>query len=353
MEPEPPSIADRLLDEARDLFRSVFNESSDAFMVSRHGDLSILEVNDAFQRLTGVQRTEALTLPNGVLALLAAGEDTSGLLERLRVQGHLIDEPLTLIARSGNERHVRLWAHGLQLAGDSCVLTRLSDVTSLFESESRRVRAVKDLLTAEASIRGELAMDLHDDAVQVLTAAALELNGVERRLDAAGDATNSAVIRRIRELLVASSDRTRELMFQLRPHVLKSDGLAPALALLTKTVASQTGLRISVEASSKRYDAVLEQIVWRTVREALINVVHHAGAGDVAVRIHERDQQLACEVEDDGVGFDITTPRDVKHVGIDSMRERVEGLGGSFAIESTPHNGTNVRFTVPLVTTRT
>jgi PAS domain S-box-containing protein len=348
MEPQRPFIADRLLDEARELFRTVFNESSDAFMVFRQGDLRILEVNEAFRRLTGIDRDEALSLPNGVRGLPADHEEISGLLERFVAHGSLLDESLTLIARGGDRKHVRLSAHGLQLASDLCVLTRLTDVTALFVSESRRVRAVNELLAAEESIRGELAMDLHDDTIQVLTAACMELNVVERRLDSAGDTTNSAAVRRIHELLVATSDRTRDVMFQLRPHVLTSEGLAPALVLLAKTVAGQTSLQINVDAPSQRYDAVVEQLVWRTVREALINVVRHANAGEVAVRVKERDEQLACTVKDDGGGFDTTTPADAKHIGIDSMRERVEGLGGTFAIESSVGNGTTIRFTVPL-----
>jgi PAS domain S-box-containing protein len=350
--PQPRFIADRLLDQARELFRCIFNESSDAFVISRRSDLQILEVNEAFERLSGIDREEALGVPNGLIALSSEPRDISSMHDRLVTEGHLVDEPLVITARDGDRRHVRLSAHGIELVGEQCVLSRLTDVTLLFESELRRVRAVNELLKAEESIRSGLAMDLHDDTLQVLAAANFELARVETRLGSAGDAENSAAVGRIRELLSASADRTRDLMFQLRPRVLTTEGLRPALALLAKALAVDAGPEISVDAPAQRYDARVEQLVWRTIREALINVIRHAEAHQAVVRICERDQRLHCSVADDGVGFDAGSPAGAEHFGIDTMRERIEGLGGNLTIESSPGEGTTVRFTVPLPGTR-
>jgi signal transduction histidine kinase len=84
----------------------------------------------------------------------------------------------------------------------------------------------------------------------------------------------------------------------------------------------------------------------RVLREALVNVRRHSGAQSVEVRLRAEGGALVAEVNDDGRGFDAASAR--AGVGLSAMSERVEGLGGSFEVESQPGEGTNVRVTVPL-----
>ena len=84
----------------------------------------------------------------------------------------------------------------------------------------------------------------------------------------------------------------------------------------------------------------------RVLQEALVNAGRHSGAGNVEVRLRARDEALVAEVTDDGRGFDAASTR--AGVGLSAMRERVEGLGGTFGVESLPGGGTSVRVTVPL-----
>jgi signal transduction histidine kinase len=243
-------------------------------------------------------------------------------------------------------RLARLSAHVIEVAGETCVLCSARDVTTLVESEAERARAVDALLSAEESIRANLAVDLHDDTLQVLAGVSIELQRIENTVASAGLTGTARAIQRARGMLNDCADRTRGLMFQLRPRVLADAGLGPALAELARALEQDGAPAIVVEAPDARYGARIEELVWRTVREALVNVRRHASAKHVTVTIEEAGGSLEGEVRDDGVGFDTSLLRQPNHVGVDTMRERIEMLGGRFAIHSTP--GTTVRFQVPL-----
>jgi two-component system NarL family sensor kinase len=343
------SIADRLLVEARELFRCIFNDSSDAFIIARRHDLRIVDLNGACERLIGLDRAEAMALKDGLRGLPIAPDRFAALRDKLDAEGRLHNEPLTLTPSEGDRRRTRLSAHVIELLGEECALCTFRDMTALVESEARRKRAVDELLTTEESIRAGLALDLHDDALQVLAAVNLELARIEKMLADQGSMDSADAISRIRNVLSECADRTRRLMFQLRPRVLTAEGLGPALTDLASLVTDDGGPAISVDAPDRRFQAVVEELVWRTVREALLNVMRHAHARQVLVTIRESEGSLDCEVRDDGVGFDVVRQSPKRHhVGIASMRERIEGLGGRFSIESSAANGTTVHFVVPL-----
>src|SRR5438552_3524379 len=312
------TIFDRLLGEAQELFRSIFEDTSDAFMILRLSDLRILDVNDAFERLTGVARTTTVDLEDGLFGLPVSRERVAALQTKLNANGQLHDEPITITRREGDVRLARLSAHIIEVAGETCVLCSARDVTTLVESEAKRARAVDELLSAEETIRASLALDLHDDTLQVLAAVRIELQRIEKTVASAGLTGTARAIERARGMLDDCADRTRGLMFQLRPRVLADAGLGPALVELARELEQDGAPAIVVDAPDARYGARVEELVWRTVREALVNARRHASAKHVTVTIEEAGGALEGEIRDDGVGFDINRLAQPNHVGVDS-----------------------------------
>jgi PAS domain S-box-containing protein len=220
----------------------------------------------------------------------------------------------------------------------------------LREAEGRRQALLESMVRAEDEERGRIAAELHDDTIQVMTAALIELDRSERQLRHGDVAAAREAIAGARRALADATERTRRLTFELRPQLLEAAGLAAAIRDLAARLARETGAEVSVRTRSRRYPTEVETLVFRTVREALINVRKHARAKHVVIRLGERRGALYGRVTDDGRGF--RTPRQPSrrelHIGLDTTRERLRAAGGSLGITSAPGQGTTLEFQIPL-----
>jgi signal transduction histidine kinase len=201
----------------------------------------------------------------------------------------------------------------------------------------------------EAQQRSRIAEELHDDTIQVMTAALMELDRIERHLrvddvDAARGAIASA-----RKALTNATERTRRLTFELRPQLLEAAGLGPAVRDLAASLHRDTGARVNVRTRISRYPVDIETLIYRTIRELLINIRKHAQAANVWVNIVERRRVLHVRIRDDGRGFRMRRrPRASTHIGIETAGERVRAMTGTFEIVSVVGEGTTVEFQLPL-----
>ena len=231
------------------------------------------------------------------------------------------------------------------------VTTRLSAERALAESEQRRREILASMLQAEEVERSRIATELHDDTVQVMAAALLSLDRVSLVAARAGSERLAAAVAVARATLEEATDRTRRLMFELRPAVLHDHGLLEAMRVLVEQVAREVGARGEVAGTRARYDLAVEELVYRSAQEALANVRKHAEPRTISVTIGERAGMIESEIRDDGCGFDVadvrSRPSAALHLGLDTMIERVRAAGGEIAIDSAPGAGTSVRFTVP------
>jgi PAS domain S-box-containing protein len=227
---------------------------------------------------------------------------------------------------------------------------------ALRESETRRGRVLAEMLRAEEAERARIATELHDDTIQVMTAALFTLDRVPRTI-AAGDTERALeTLGTLRRTLVSAVERTRRMTFELRPPLLEAHGLGIAVRDLADEAAREGGFEVDLHASIERYPFAIEELVYRTVQEALANVRKHARASKVTIALQERNGSLTGWVRDDGRGFDIERALDRHrmrmHVGLDAMRERVHLAGGRLDIHSEKAAGTSVEFAVPLPPSR-
>jgi two-component system, NarL family, sensor histidine kinase UhpB len=223
---------------------------------------------------------------------------------------------------------------------------------ALQESEARRSRVLEEMLRAQEAERARIAVDLHDDTIQVMTATLFLLDRLAWAI-ADGDLERIAEgVARARETLVQAVDRTRRLTFELRPPLLESQGLGAAVRDLADEASQEAGFVAEVEIAVHRHPAMVEELAYRTVAEAIANVRRHAAAGLLRVRMWEEDGHLHGEVADDGRGFDVPAALDRGamrlHLGLDAMRERLLLAGGDVAIDSRSGKGTRVCFSIPL-----
>jgi signal transduction histidine kinase len=207
--------------------------------------------------------------------------------------------------------------------------------------------ALRRVVAAQELERRRLARELHDETGQALTSILLGLSAVET---ARNEAELAEAIGSLRELAVSTLQDVRRLAVELRPKALDDFGLLPALKRLGQSVREASSLDVQVEArlGAERLPPEAETSVYRIVQEALTNVVRHAEARHVSVVVTRKNASVSVVIEDDGKGFDPERADESGGVGLLGMRERVQLLDGTLAVESSPGAGTTLVLDLPV-----
>jgi PAS domain S-box-containing protein len=196
--------------------------------------------------------------------------------------------------------------------------------------------------------RDRLARELHDSVTQSLYSANLMVETARRSAASGQHEQLNSYLARLAEVVQGTLKEMRLLVYELRPPVLVQEGLVAALQKRLDAVEGRAGVdaRLLVEGNVAPAPAV-EEALYRIIQEALNNALKHSAARSVAVRIEATGDELRLEVTDDGRGFELKDARDRGGMGLVTMRERAEGLQGTFEISSTLGQGTTVRVQVP------
>ena len=197
--------------------------------------------------------------------------------------------------------------------------------------------------------RNRLARELHDAMTQALFSLRLTIETAASSI-ASDPAGATAELDRARALVDALFGELRGLIFELRPPELGSEGLAASVRKHLEVVGRANGLTVEVTGNGDaRLPADVERELFRIVQEAVTNSVRHAAASKLTVDLAVDDGTASLTVHDDGVGFD-PDRRGVRsrRLGLTSMRERAQALGGTATVTSTPGQGTTVRVEVPV-----
>jgi signal transduction histidine kinase len=221
-------------------------------------------------------------------------------------------------------------------------------VQRLAEAEQEQESLLSDLIRAQERERARIAAGVHDDSLQVITAAMLRLQQLRRRLR---DPEALAVLSRLEESIAQAADRLRRLMFDLRPPALERAGLASAVRDALSRLRDDAGIEVRLDDRlSAEPSLPTRLLLYRITQEALVNVAKHAAADLVEVTLADQDDGYLVQVVDDGVGA-VTERRphlpEPGHLGLVLMRERAEFAGGWFHFESARSSGTTVTVWVP------
>jgi signal transduction histidine kinase len=232
------------------------------------------------------------------------------------------------------------------------------DITELMETQKElatnreRLRAlVAELAVTEEQERHRLADVIHDNLGQTLAVAKLKTQMLSR--DAGTEALKTE-LDSVQALLDEAIANTRSVTFELSPPVLYQVGFEAAVVWLGQQTQERHKIAVHLENDDLPKPLTDEgrSILFQVVRELFANVIKHAQAQNVWVRLRTESGMLVMEVEDDGVGFDPAqatwTAKHAAGFGLFSIRERIEYLHGKVEIESTMGGGTRAKMTVPL-----
>lgn len=194
-----------------------------------------------------------------------------------------------------------------------------------------------------------LSRELHDELGGLLVSARMDLSWIERKLGSQ-ELTVMQRFKRIQESLSAGVNLKRRVVEELRPTLLDNMGLFSALRWQIKESCARTGLKY-VEKYPEEELHLLPQAaiaIFRTVQEALTNIVKHAEATTVDMAVEIMDSELVIQIADDGKGLSPERLKSLGSHGLASMRHRIEALGGKFGIDNLSSGGALVSARLPL-----
>lgn len=230
------------------------------------------------------------------------------------------------------------------------LMARTVENARLYERLAERERTLEQFASrtveAQELERRRLAGEIHDGISQRLISLWYHLQAAETA--SFGDGVLVRELEVAKDLASAALDETRRAIAGLRPSVLDDLGLGPSLESLAKTV---TGPEVELDVAPCRLPAHVEVALYRIAQEALQNVVKHARAQRVSVRLSTAAGAVHLVVEDDGQGFrpeELGRERPSPSYGMVGMQERAELVGARLSVTSTPGAGTRVQVEVPV-----
>jgi PAS domain S-box-containing protein len=346
------------LEQTTNNLRAILDASPLA-IIAQNLDRRIVIWNGAAERMFGWTAPEVIGGPSPIVPD-SEGANVNSMFDRIDAGEVIVDFETTRVRRDGTPLPVSLSLASVvdELGARIGSMAVIADISRRKEAEetarksrellqraneSRR-RLLSRLVRAQEQERQQIANDIHDDSVQVMTAFVIRLEALRRRIE---DEQALEMVDSIEQTARASIVRLRHLMFELRPAALDRDGLVSALRIYLDSATKEHEVEAKLVSNlSYKPGPECRTLLYRIAHEAITNVLKHADASHLTVTIREGDGGPVVRVEDDGHGFQ-PAESEPGHLGLASMHERAELGGGWLRIESSPQAGTIVEFFVP------
>ncbi len=235
-------------------------------------------------------------------------------------------------------------------AAERDLLSGLATQAGIAIENARLYEEVRSLATLEE--RERIAREMHDGLAQALGLLHMKLRRAEEQSASAGPSSAAQALREMAAITAGAYEEVRQSIFGLRTMVSRGLGLIPTLTEYLHEFSAQNGIAVELEVADGRpihLSPASEVQLIRIIQEALANARKHAGASHAWVRLHRKDPWVQATIEDDGRGFEpaTVTSSDRLHFGLQTMRERAEGLGGKLEIDTALGRGTRIVATLP------
>jgi len=321
-------------------FSKAFRFTPDSITIFRLHDGTVIDVNEGFERITGISREEAIGRTTRDLGLWADAQDWRRFLQTIKRDGRIRDFESTIRSRSGKVIAFQASAESFNLNGRAHVVSVARDI-----SQSRQRQ--RELIEAIEGEQRRIGHDLHDSLAQDLVSVALQLQLVVN--DARQqNPSRSSPLERINDNLRQVIENTRRMAQGLSPVDLEQGGLPTALRRLAENISSLYRLRCDFSCDPRfpvLHGAAALQL-YRIAQEAANNALRHSRCDRLSIDLKCGKETLVLTVEDDGIGIDDQT--DIAGMGRSIMDYRAKALGGKIVHVSGPAGGTRVRCVIPM-----
>lgn len=230
------------------------------------------------------------------------------------------------------------------------VLTRKQAESELLKSRKELAQLAGHLQEVREQERTRIAREIHDELGQSLTLAKLHLTRILSKLDEPKEKIESGIETVISEIECAA-DIARSISEELRPGMLDLVGLGQAIESYVFQVREKTGINCVLHMTNDGEFDVDERVsiaAFRIVQESLTNVLRHAEATSVDIKVLDIGNELLVIISDDGNGMDVNQTHEKGHYGLMGMKERASLLGGHLSIDSRPGKGVRIEAGFPL-----
>jgi len=339
-------------------YRTLFDQARDGIAVADTETGEIIACNNEIARMVGRDKSELIGNHQKILHPEENGRGTfsNTFKQHLEKDGAIIETQL--VTKEGKLIPIEIKANSFEFDGKKYLQGLFRDITKRKESNKklsnlaeRLQDTVRKVITAQEEERRRIAQELHDEIGQALTVLMINLQNINHLSEV------SAIRLALRKSLEMSEETiklVRELSLNLRPSMLDDLGLVPAIRWFLDRQAKSGKIvcRLDADKIEEHYSPELEIVIFRVVQEGLTNIMRHAHARNVDVKLMQQDGQFNLWLRDDGDGFDISMLnkgiQPTMTLGLIGMEERVLLVGGKFQIKSTPGQGTEVHASIPL-----
>jgi len=215
-------------------------------------------------------------------------------------------------------------------------------------AELRRISL--QLLNAQEEERKRIALELHDDLGQTLSAIKFRVENCLQEIDGKMTQNNHKSLEPIVPMVQRAVEDVRRIQKNLRPSSLDDLGILPTISWFCRefeTTYSEIIIKKDMDIEESDVPEPLKIVIYRIIQEALNNIAKHSGADSMLLSLKKTDSRIEMVINDNGVGFDLdpitTLDHTHKGLGLSSMKERTELSGGSYSIESIKGSGTTVK----------
>jgi two-component system sensor histidine kinase DegS len=213
-------------------------------------------------------------------------------------------------------------------------------------------KSVEMIIQAQEAERGRLARKMHDGPAQALSNFILQTEIAMRLFDSDHTKAKAELVE-VKTNAASTFQKVRDFIFDLRPMMLDDLGLMPTITRYVETFKEQSGIEVRLISTGveQRFESYVEVMVFRAIQELLGNITLHSQATQVIVQVDSSPEGLRVSIEDNGKGFEVDKVEEKGGMGLKVIRDRVQMLGGSFEMHSTPGQGSHILFQIPGINT--
>jgi PAS domain S-box-containing protein len=349
--------AEQALRESEEKFSKAFRASPNGMSISEIDTGRFVEINDGYCQIYGYRREEMLDHTALELQIWEDPRERARFVEELKKAGMVRNYEARTRTRAGELKLILLSAEPIEVAGRSCLVSVLHDITDRKQAELEKEAAIAreqkarleytlQLIASQEAERTRIAAELHDGLGQnlLLIKNRAQLALMKERIDA----DMEEQIEAISSLAAQSIAEARGISHDLHPYQLDHLGLTRALKAMVDKADESSGVIFKRKFDDVddvfTKDAALN--LYRTVQESLNNILKHSRAKKARILLERDVHEVQLTIEDDGCGFD--PAKTGKGMGLKNIAERARMLGGELKLDSAPGHGARIEIMIPI-----